>query len=136
MGNISIFYTKGKIIPMNSKKLLITMFKDFSKVYGRLDTRCKIKGGKSKILTLNFFNKNTVVNKVNYNLSKKKILESKEKFNTELKELIFNLVNTFTLNLLNEEMERTKVFSKIGGLSSIFKGEIEQMPVKLNTRIH
>ena len=118
---------------MNSKKSLITMYKNLSSVYGILDTKWKIKKKTPRVFTLDFLNNNAIVKKVEYNLNIKKILETKETFNIDLNDLIFNLNNKNSLNLLYEENKRRKICSKINGLFSIFKCEIDNVPVSLNT---
>ena len=112
------------------KKSSILFYKKCSKIYGRLSSVSCINNRDHIPLNIKFSNQNTAVNKFKYNQNSKKILESKESNLLNFNELTSVLINADNLLYLKDEIKRSKFYVKKFGKFSIFKDEIEHVPLK------
>ena len=111
------------------KKSSILFYKKCSKIYGRLSSVSCINNRDHIPLNIKFSNQNTAVNKFKYNQNSKKILESKESNLLNFNELTSVLINADNLLYLKDEIKRSKFYVKKFGKFSIFKDEIDHVPL-------
>ena len=114
---------------LKHRKTSILFYKKCSKIYGRLSSVSCINNRDHIPLNIKFSNQNTVVNKFRYNQNYKKILESKESNFLNFDELTSVLINSDNVLYLKDEIKRKKFYAKKFGKFSLFKDEIEHVPL-------
>ena len=118
------------------KKPNVTMYKKFSKIYTHLKTEKLVKNKLYKIQSFDFLNQNSSITTLKYNLNIRKILESREYWFFNFKELNFFTKNKNNIKFLRQEFKRKKLIFNINGNFSIFKEEVDSLSFDLKANIN
>ena len=118
------------------KKPNVTMYKKFSKIYTHLKTEKLVKNKLYKIQSFDFLNQNSSITTLKYNLTIRKILESREYLFFNFKELNIFTKNKNNIKFLRQESKRKKLIFNINGNFSIFKEEVDSLSFDLKANIN
>jgi hypothetical protein len=118
------------------KKQIVTVYKKFSKIYTQLKTEKLVKNKLYKIQSFDFLNQNSSITTLKYNLTIRKILESREYLFLNFKELNIFTKNKNNIKLLRQESKRKKLIFNINGNFSIFKEEVDSVSFDLKANIN
>jgi hypothetical protein len=118
------------------KKQIVTVYKKFSKIYTQLKTEKLVKNKLYKIQSFDFLNQNSSITTLKYNLTIRKILESREYLFFNFKELNIFTKNKNNIKFLRQESKRKKLIFSINGNFSIFKEEVDSVSFDLKANIN